>query len=1024
MVGELGSHASGIELVEVPRLAAAIKRLQDANFDLVLLDLSLPDSQGVATVARLKDARPNVPIVVLASQDDDNIATDALRRGAQDYLVKDQIDRRMLLRAIRHAIERKMIEAQLQTQIGRQAALRAVELAMTSTLDVEGVLNILLDKIIELFPRYAASVRLLDEQTGNLGKLLGRNLIAGSWRDKVTSGEQSLRVLVMQTRKPLVVSDILSYPAAFNREFMRVNGLVSYLGIPLIAKDELVGVLSVYAKERHDFGGEVMEFFNTLGNQAAVAIHNSRLYERAKTANERQAVLHDINLALTSTLDLQSVMNILLEKIDRIFPGLAITVRLLDQSTEQLEAFACRNLDEKAWKETIPAKGMLLTHAVMTGRKPLALVDVQSDPRVRSPEFQRENNLISFLGVPLIARGVALGVLSIYSKERHEFSYEEIEFFSTLGGQASIAIQNSQLYEKTKTANERQTVLREINLALASTLNLQSVLDILLDKVIQLFPQVVVVVRLRNTETGYFDALFSRNVDVSDWKSTSPRGEGGFLSAVVEAQKPLVITDVQSDARAHYPETLRQRGLVSYLGVPLIAKDELLGVVSLYTRERHEFSNEEVEFFSTLAGQAAVAIQNSRLYEKTKTANDRQAALREINSAITATLDLPAILKVLLDKIAQLLPGYAVTVRLAQAESGAWEGVACMNIDEAEWRSSAARSGTTVADAVVAARKPLAVANVQTDPMVKNHDFMRHNELVSYAGVPMIVQDEVIGVLGFFTKVGHEFDSDELELLVTLAGQAAIAIHNSQLYERLKRANESLEQTLEVKSMLTGVIAHELKTPIQVIMGTASLLADGMCGELNEEQGERVGKIEAGADEMLRLIESSLDMARLEQGKMPLVVTEIRVRGLLAELESEFSEAFAKKGLGLEVNPAPAGSTIKTDRVKLKEVLRNLIDNARKYTTQGKVVVEFAVRGNDRVEFTVGDTGIGIKKELLPKIFELFYQVDPSQKEHASAGMGLNIVKRLVAALSGEIDVASEVSKGTSFRINLPRTIA
>jgi len=102
MLAEVGSHASGIELVEVPRLAAAIQRLQDANFDLVLLDLSLPDSQGVATVDRVKDARPNVPIVVLTNQDDDNIAAEALRRGAQDHLVKDQIDRRMLMRAIRY----------------------------------------------------------------------------------------------------------------------------------------------------------------------------------------------------------------------------------------------------------------------------------------------------------------------------------------------------------------------------------------------------------------------------------------------------------------------------------------------------------------------------------------------------------------------------------------------------------------------------------------------------------------------------------------------------------------------------------------------------------------------------------------------------------------------------------------------------------------------------------------------------------------------------------------------------------
>jgi signal transduction histidine kinase len=378
----------------------------------------------------------------------------------------------------------------------------------------------------------------------------------------------------------------------------------------------------------------------------------------------------------------------------------------------------------------------------------------------------------------------------------------------------------------------------------------------------------------------------------------------------------------------------------------------------------------------------------------------------------------------LLDKIDHLFPNFAVSIRLYNGGTRTWEGVACSNMDEADWRTTASKSGSGITQAVVDAGKPLVIPDTQLDPRTHDQDFQRRNGLVSYLGVPLIVKYEILGVIGFFSKVRHEYSPQEVELLSTLASQAAIAIQNAQLYDRLKHANETLEQTLEVKSILTGVMAHELKTPIQVIMGTASLLAEGMCGELNQEQRERIGKIEAGSEEMLQLIESSLDMARLEQGKMPLLVTEIRVRELLAELESEFSETFAKKGLALEVNHPPLGSTIKSDRVKLKETLRNIIDNARKYTVQGKVSLEFAVKDAERVEFVVKDTGIGIKAELLPKIFELFYQVDPSQKEHASAGLGLNIVKRLVDAMSGEIDVTSEVGRGSVFRVTFPREIS
>ncbi|HTN70721.1 MAG TPA: ATP-binding protein [Methylomirabilota bacterium] len=421
------------------------------------------------------------------------------------------------------------------------------------------------------------------------------------------------------------------------------------------------------------------------------------------------------------------------------------------------------------------------------------------------------------------------------------------------------------------------------------------------------------------------------------------------------------------------------------------------------------------------------AIERKRIDVQLQHQRERQAVLHEVNLAITATLDLHSILDLFLDKVSRLLPNFSVTVRLVNPDNDSLEPFACRAVDEAYWkRSLLSQRGGGRARAVMAARKPVVIVDALTDPNSSNRDFMLHNGLISYVGVPLVAQGECLGVIGFYTREKREFADEEVELLALLAGQAAVAMHNSQLYERLKTTNETLEKTLEVKGVLLGVMAHELKTPLQVIMGASSMLSSGMCGKLNDDQQERVEAIEAGADELRQLIESTLNMASLERGKVPLIVSEVCVSTLLTELKSEFSEAFRKKQIELDIDVPSCGFIIKTDRLKLKEIFRNLLENARKFTLKGKVEVRFAHQDRDhRVEFVVTDTGIGIKEELLAKVFELFYQVDPTMEtEQASAGLGLNIVKRLVAALSGEVEVTSEVGKGTTFRISLPVEVA
>ena len=583
------------------------------------------------------------------------------------------------------------------------------------------------------------------------------------------------------------------------------------------------------------------------------------------------------------------------------------------------------------------------------------------------------------------------------------------------------AIERKRIEAQIQQLRDQEAVLHEINIALTSTLDLNSVLVVLLDKITNLLSEAAATIRLKNNETGIWEPVACRNVDEADWRQTPMIRSGmGLTEAVVAAKRAVVVPDVQNDPRTRSPDFMMRNRLVTYLGIPLVVKEEILGVLGLYTRFPQTFLPEQIEFFSALGNQAAIAIHNSQLYEGIKRVNERQAALYEINRAMTSSLDLGAILDSLLGKIISLRPNGAAFIRLLNPETSEMEPVACRNLDEAHWKSLVSNADQGLAHFVMSARTPIAILDLSNDARSRHPDFHRRNGLVSFLGLPLIVDVEFLGVLAVYTRELHEFSRGEIEFFSALASQASIAIRNSHLYEKLKTSNETLEKTLEIKSVLTGVMAHELKTPLQVIMGAAGMLSAGMCGELGNEQKNRVQTIEASADELLQLIDSSLQMVRLEQGNVHLMVTDICPKALLAELGSEFEKSFQKKGIELKIVAPTSGYMLKSDRIKLKEILRNLIDNARKFTAQGQVTVEFAHKENNRVEFVVSDTGVGINSEILPKVFDLFYQVDPCHREHAGAGLGLNIVKRLVTALGGEIEVNSEVGKGTTFRITLP----
>ncbi|MDZ4342870.1 MAG: PAS domain S-box protein, partial [Candidatus Binatia bacterium] len=188
-----------------------------------------------------------------------------------------------------------------------------------------------------------------------------------------------------------------------------------------------------------------VEFLSTIIRDIT---ERKRAEEEAQHNLERVRALHEIDVAITSTLDLHGILHVLLEKIDLVLPYAATTVRLFNPDNGLLEPVDCRNLDEKEWKTEAWRGGRGLANVAFETKAPTIIRNAQTDPRVRDPEFYRKHKLISYLAIPLIAKEKTLGIIGFYTKQEHDFSNDEVEFLKTLASQAAIAIYNSQLFEE------------------------------------------------------------------------------------------------------------------------------------------------------------------------------------------------------------------------------------------------------------------------------------------------------------------------------------------------------------------------------------------------------------------------------------------------------------------------------------------------------------------------------------------------------------------------------------------------
>jgi signal transduction histidine kinase len=238
---------------------------------------------------------------------------------------------------------------------------------------------------------------------------------------------------------------------------------------------------------------------------------------------------------------------------------------------------------------------------------------------------------------------------------------------------------------------------------------------------------------------------------------------------------------------------------------------------------------------------------------------------------------------------------------------------------------------------------------------------------------------------------------------------------------RLEARTFALVDAGKQKAQFMANVTHELRTPLQGIMGLAELVGSGVYGEATERQREAMRDVKVSAKSLLGLIDDLLELARADAGKLEVRTSEVDLLELLPAAVATIKWMLAGKALEVNLELEPVLPTVVTDRGKLTQIVLNLLSNAVKFTPDGGSVCLRAKRRDDGVRIEIEDTGVGIAPEQLKRVFEEFYQVDGSSiREFGGTGLGLALVRRLLGLLGGTIEVRSTPGRGSTFLVDLP----
>lgn len=947
-------------------------------------------------------------------------------------LLSVKIEHIRLLEAEREArSEAEAHAASLKVRERHLTLLNSVTRATTG-LEVNEMLQTVVKRLGESSGAHGCYITLWDEAKQRVIPAAAYGVRSDSYTSyNILPGEKTLTHTALEAGRPVKTGgngDSRHVSQRIQEHF----GKGSALAIPLLAGKERLGALIISHEHAYAFSESDVSLYEQASSQIALALSAARLFEETRRQLEELKVLHSLATAGAEAESEDALLERATQLMkESLFPD-NFGVLLYDEEEQSLHRhYTYHSGQHEARTVRVPLGTGICGNVAQTGEA-IRLGDVRQDERYVEVDPLTRSELC----VPLKTGANLIGVVNVESRELNAYSEVHERLLSTFAHQLATAIEKLRLFARTQANLSETRALYQVSRSLIAAKNLPDLLQAVVNSVSQALPAdrtILVTVDLQRRQI--VDYVYDDLGDLPVPRVGFDALWQGLSGWVLREQQPLLSPKGRVDERGGDDMHKRRQamGAGAIIVAPLRYRDETLGTITaINDRDGPDFTQDNVDLMVTMANQAAVAIENARLFAETRRRAEELEVLGNLSASLRVANSTEEITESLLTATVELFEADVVSVMVPGEESETLVLAHSYGMPQS-LQALAYDLDSSIAGHVFTSGEPYRSDNILEDPranLVKKETWRRETRQVKTAiYAPLQAGTQTTGVVSVINRPDHPLDEDDLGLLMAMAEIAGSALHRAGLMETLEQrvvertrelaeANERLKELDRLKSKFVSDVSHELRTPITSLSLYLDLIERG-----SPERSERYWAVLRKQTERLnQLIEDILSLSRLQMGKVDATLMPVDLNELVQEMVEVRREDFIATGLSLEFEGDETLPPVSAQPELLSQVVDNLLSNAFNYTDDGVVHVRvFHDSSGESACLSIRDSGAGIEPDDLPHIFERFYRGQfAAQSNIPGTGLGLTIVEEIVNLHQGQIDVSSELGKGTTFRVSLP----